>query len=74
MRGRIRHKQSYSIASIIKAFAGDSIDVVLARKRNVNSDQARRKVDGRTEARLIEIACGPAPEGIADGLSGCLKS
>ena len=34
-----------------------------ARKRSVNSDQARRKVDGRTEARLIEIACGPAPEG-----------
>ena len=32
-------------------------------KRNVNSDNARRKVDGRTEARLIELACGPVPEG-----------
>ena len=32
-------------------------------KRNVNSDNAIRKVDGRTEARLIELACGPVPEG-----------
>ena len=31
--------------------------------RNINSDNARRKVDGRAEARLIELACGPAPEG-----------
>jgi len=32
-------------------------------KRNVNSDNARRKVDGRIEAKIIEIACGPVPEG-----------
>ena len=32
-------------------------------KRNVNSDNAKRKLDGRAEARLIEIACSPAPEG-----------
>ncbi|WP_461882752.1 helix-turn-helix domain-containing protein [Roseburia intestinalis] len=31
--------------------------------RNVNSDNARRKFDGRAEARIIEIACSPAPEG-----------
>ena len=30
---------------------------------NLNSDNARRKVDGRVEARLIELACGPVPEG-----------
>lgn len=52
-----------TIAAIVKAFAGGGIDAALSRKRSVNSDQARRKVDGRTEARLIEIACGPAPEG-----------
>lgn len=52
-----------TIATIVKAFAGGGIDTVLARKYSVNSDQARRKVDGRTEARLIEIACGPVPEG-----------
>ena len=32
-------------------------------KRSINSDNARRKVDGRVEARLIELACGPVPEG-----------
>ena len=32
-------------------------------KRNINSDNAKRKLDGRAEARLIEIACTPAPEG-----------
>lgn len=26
-------------------------------------DNARRKFDGRAEARIIEIACSPAPEG-----------
>ena len=36
---------------------------MLTLKRSVNSNQARRKVDGRIEARLIEIACSPAPEG-----------
>ena len=32
-------------------------------KRNVNSDNARRVLDGRAEARIIELACGPVPEG-----------
>ena len=31
----------------------------------MNSDNARRKVDGRTEAKIIEVACGPVPEGHA---------
>lgn len=52
-----------TVAAVVKTFAEGGIDAVLARKRNVNSDQARRKVDGRTEARLIEVACSPAPEG-----------
>ena len=39
------------------------IDAVTEIKRNINSDNARRKDDGRTEARLIELACGAVPEG-----------
>lgn len=39
------------------------IDAVTEFKRSINSDNARRKVDGRTEARLIELACDPVPEG-----------
>ena len=52
-----------TIAVLVKKYSEGGIDTALARKRNVNSDQARRKVDGRTEARLIEIACGPVPAG-----------
>lgn len=52
-----------TIATLVKSFSEGGINSALARKRNVNSDQARCKVDGRTEAKLIEIACGPAPAG-----------
>ena len=34
-------------------------------KRSVNSDNARRKVDGRAEARIIELATSLAPQGRA---------
>lgn len=52
-----------TIVNTLKQYCAEGLDSVLKLKRNVNSDQARRKVDGRTEARLIEIACSPAPEG-----------
>ena len=52
-----------TVAKTVKQYCTEGLDAVLTLKRSVNSDQARRKVDGRTEARLIEIACGPAPEG-----------
>ena len=40
-----------------------SVNAVTEFKRSINSDNARRKVDGCVEARLIELACGPVPEG-----------
>ena len=52
-----------TIVSVLKTYANEGIKAASSRKRSVNSDNARRKVDGRTEARLIEVACGPAPEG-----------
>lgn len=52
-----------TITNTVKLFHNKGIDGLLSLKRNVNSDQARRKLDGRAEARLIEIACSPAPEG-----------
>ena len=48
---------------MVQQYCTEGLDAVLKLKRSVNSDQARRKIDGRTEARLIEIACSPAPEG-----------
>lgn len=52
-----------TISNVAKAYARDGLEAVLKIKRNVNSNNARRKVDGRMEAMIVEIACGPVPEG-----------
>lgn len=52
-----------TITNTVTKYINGGIDAVTEFKRNINSDNARRKVDGRTEARLIELACGPVPEG-----------
>jgi transposase len=54
---------SATIAKVVQLYASGGIESVLATNRNINSDNARRKVDGRVEAHIIEIACGPVPEG-----------
>ena len=45
-----------TVTNIVKLYVDGGIDSVTSIKRNVNSDNARRKLDGRAEARLIEIA------------------
>ena len=52
-----------TIAGVVKTYSADGLDATLKLKRSINSDNARRKVDGRMEAQIIEIACGPVPEG-----------
>lgn len=52
-----------TVSNVISAFCKEGLDAVLTFKRSVNSDQARRKVDGRAEAVITALACGPAPEG-----------
>lgn len=52
-----------TIASTVKLYVEKGMDETLKRKRSINSDNARRKVDGRTEARIVQMACGPVPEG-----------
>ena len=47
--------------TVTKYFSG-GIEAVTEFKRNINSDNARRILDGRAEARIIELACGPVPE------------
>jgi transposase len=44
-------------------YCNGGIDKTLTYNRNSNSDQARRKLDGRSEAKIIEIVCGPALDG-----------
>ena len=48
--------------TVTKYFSG-GIEAVTEFKRNINSDNARRILDGRAEIRIIELACGPVPEG-----------
>jgi transposase len=52
-----------TVTNIVKDYTDDGIDKVISYDRNPNSDNARRKLDGRAEAKLIQIACGPVPKG-----------
>ncbi len=52
-----------TVTNTVKRYQTEGIQGITTLKRNVNSDNARRKLDGRAEAHLIEIACTPAPEG-----------
>ena len=52
-----------TVTNTVTKYMSGGIDAVTEFKRSINSDNARRKVDGRVEARLIELACGPVPEG-----------
>lgn len=54
-----------TVANIVRIYNGGGIEAVLTLKRSTNSDQARRKVDGRAEAMIIATACEPVPEGYA---------
>ncbi len=52
-----------TITNTAKLYFEKGMEGIISLNRNINSDNARRKLDGRAEARIIEIACSPAPEG-----------
>ena len=54
-----------TIANTVIKYMSGGVEAVTEYKRSINSDNARRKLDGRAEARIIELACGPVPEGHA---------
>ena len=67
------------ITNTIKLYYEDGIQAITTLNRNINSNNARRKFDGRAEARIIEIACiacasknidsilnGPLPHSISE--------
>lgn len=70
-RGGLTHQQiahSYAVcpatvANIVKTYMDKGIDGVARYHINPNSSASRRKCNGRDEARLIQLACGPVPEG-----------
>ena len=53
------------VSNIIKTYAEKGIDSIIRYNISPNSATALRKADGRTEARIIQIACGPVPDGHA---------
>lgn len=52
-----------TVRTVVRLFAAGGLEAVLTLRRNPNSDTAKTKMDGRAEARILKIACGPAPEG-----------
>lgn len=52
-----------TISNIKRIYVDDGIDALLHNIISPNSAAALRKADGWTEAKLIQIACGPAPNG-----------
>jgi hypothetical protein len=51
-----------SIESLRKRFVEEGLDAALDRKKHVRPG-VEKMFDGEKEARLIAVACGPAPEG-----------
>ncbi len=52
-----------TITNVVKAYMDKGIDEIIKYHISPNSAASRRKRNGRDEAKLIQIACGPAPEG-----------
>jgi len=52
-----------TITNIIKSYIKSGIKDIVRYNISPNSSAARRKMDGRTEAHIIQMACGPVPEG-----------
>ena len=53
------------ISNVVKCYALEGIDKVLTINRNINSNNANRKIDGVLEARIIAMACSNPPDGHA---------
>ena len=53
-----------TVSNVVSAYVRGGIPSIIKINRNPRSN-ARRKIDGRVEAELLRIACGPAPEGRA---------
>ena len=52
-----------TVTNTVAKYTSGGIAAVTEFKRNENSNNSTRKLDGRAEARIIELACGPVPEG-----------
>ena len=52
-----------TVTNTVQSYVKNGITDIIKYNISPNSSAALRKADGRMEAHLIQIACGPAPEG-----------
>lgn len=52
-----------TITNIIHSYVKNGTADIVRYRISPNPSAALRKVDGRTEARIIQMACGPVPDG-----------
>ena len=52
-----------TVSNIIRDYVSKGIDSIIRYNISPNSAASLRKADGRAEAKLIQIACGLAPDG-----------
>ena len=51
------------MTNIVRSYVKNGIKDIIRYNISPNSSAALRKIDGRAEAHIIQMACGPAPEG-----------
>ncbi len=51
-----------TVSNVVRDYVHKGIESILRYQINPNSAASVRKADGRAEAKLIQIACGPVPE------------
>ena len=52
-----------TVSNTVANYCKNGLKATTTLKRNINSNNSCRKMDGRAEARLITLACSAAPEG-----------
>lgn len=52
-----------TVSNIIRDYTRKGIGSIIRYNISPNSAASLRKTDGRAEAKLIQLACGPAPDG-----------
>lgn len=53
-----------TVSNIVKDYVQHGLEHTITYHRNPNSN-AKRKVDGRSEAHIVELACSAPPDGFA---------
>lgn len=53
-----------TVSNVVKPYTQHSLEYTVTYQRNPNSS-AKRKVDGRSEAHIVELACSAPPDGFS---------